>query len=133
MRTLCLLAALFAGTAHAYDLQQLNEDCRAQELRIGDDKPLIDIPKQTQSDRCLAYIRGVVDGYEIADRLAGKVGVQLNAFCLPKDPEIDFRLTRAVVIQLERMPPLSTVSAATLVAGSLAKAFPCPETLEQKK
>ena len=59
--------------------------------------------------------------------------MKLNAFCLPNDPDLSMRLVRAVVIHVERVPPNTTMSTATLVAGALAKAFPCPEVLEPKK
>lgn len=127
LKSLCLLALFACASAQAYDIKQLDSDCRAQELHIGDERPAVDVPTQAKTASCLAYIRGVVDGYTIGETLAGKIGVRLNAFCLPNDSELDFRLTRAVVIQLERLPPRSTVSPATLVAGALAKAFPCPE------
>ncbi|GAB1367816.1 hypothetical protein MASR1M42_03640 [Azonexus hydrophilus] len=59
-----------------------------------------------------------------------KIGVRLNAFCLPQDRELSRRLVRAVVIHVERVPPETTVS--NLVAGALAKAFPCPEPAPEK-
>ena len=45
----------------------------------------------------------------------------------PNDPDLSMRLVRAVTIHVERVPPNTTMSTATLVAGALAKAFPCTE------
>lgn len=131
-RLLVLIAALFASQAHAYTAQEMLEDCRiAERLFAGEKKsdPFLAI----RSSRCISYVAGFADGYAVSDFLAEKVGVRLNAFCLPRDPDLSLRLVRAVVIHVERVPPDTTASTATLVAGALAKSFPCPEVLEPKK
>ena len=132
IRLLILCAALFAGHAHAYTAQEMLEDCRSAERLYAGEKnadPFFAI----RSNRCISYVAGFADGYAVSDFLAEKIGVRINAFCLPKDPDLSLRLVRAVVIHVERVPPDTTVTTATLVAGALAKAFPCPEVLEPKK
>jgi len=132
IRLLILCAALFAGHAHAYTAQEMLEDCRSAERLYAGEKnsdPFFAI----RSNRCISYVAGFADGYAVSDFLAGKIGVRINAFCLPKDPDLSLRLVRAVVIHVERVPPDTTVTTATLVAGALAKAFPCPEVLEPKR
>lgn len=132
IRLLILCAALFAGHAHAYTAQEMLEDCRsAEKLHAGEKNsdPFFAI----RSSRCISYVAGFADGYAVSDFLANKIGVRINAFCLPNDPDLSLRLVRAVVIHVERVPPDTTVTTATLVAGALAKAFPCPEVLESKK
>jgi hypothetical protein len=86
-----------------------------------------------RSARCIAYVAGFADSYAVSEYLAGQIGIKLNAYCLPNDPDLSMRLVRAVTIHVERVPPNTTMSTATLVAGALAKAFPCAETLESKK
>lgn len=132
IRLLILCAALFAGQAHAYTAQEMLEDCRSAERLYAGEKNS-DPFFAMRSNRCISYVAGFADGYAVSDFLAEKVGVRINAFCLPNDPDLSLRLVRAVVIHVERVPPDTTVSTATLVAGALAKAFPCPEVLESKK
>ncbi|WP_306603872.1 Rap1a/Tai family immunity protein [Azonexus sp.] len=126
-----LLLGLLAGSAHAYTGQELLEDCRAAEALYAEVKNS-DPHHAIRSSRCISYIAGFADGYAISDYLAEKIGVQLNAFCLPNDPDLSQRLVRAVVIHVERTPPQNTASTATLVAGALAKSFPCADLLERK-
>lgn len=127
-----LVIALFSATVHAYTARELLDDCRvAEELPL--EKPATDPVLALKSRRCQAYVSGFADGYTLSDRLAEKIGVRIGAFCLPNDPELLHRLVRAVVIHVERVPPDTTVGTATLVAGALAKSFPCSETLESKK
>lgn len=132
IRLLALCAALFASHAHAYTAQEMLEDCRSAERLYAGEKntdPFFAI----RSNRCISYVAGFADGYAVSDFLAEKIGVRINAFCLPNDADLSLRLVRAVVIHVERVPPDTTVTTATLVAGALAKAFPCPEVLEPKK
>jgi hypothetical protein len=82
----------------------------------------------------MAYVAGFADGYGVGDFLSEKVGVKLNAICLPEESkDLTYRLVRAVLSHLERQPPNNKASTATLVAGALSKAFPCQETAEPKK
>lgn len=132
IRLLILCAALFAGHAHAYTAQEMLEDCRSAERLYAGEKntdPFFAI----RSNHCISYVAGFADGYAVSDFLAERIGVRINAFCLPNDADLSLRLVRAVVIHVERVPPDTTVTTATLVAGALAKAFPCPEMLEPKK
>jgi len=127
MKKLCLVAALLiSAPVFAYSPKQLLADCQATEAPQ-------DAENTQKAARCTAYLEGFTDGYAVGEYLADKVGVQLNAYCLPRDPELLHRVTRAVLIQLERVPPNSTLSSATLVGGALAKAFPCAEGLDPKK
>jgi hypothetical protein len=127
-----LFCLLLAPAVHAYTGQEMLADCRLAEAQESETKSS-DPQQKLRSGRCLSYIAGFADGYEISDYLAEKVGVRLNAFCLPNDPDILHRMVRAVVIHVERTPPQNTISTATLVAGALAKAFPCSDLLERKK
>ncbi|MBU1366102.1 MAG: hypothetical protein KKE51_19970 [Gammaproteobacteria bacterium] len=132
MKFLWLVAALFATSAQAYTGQELRGDCQAaNDLYAGQKSS--DPFQAIRSARCIAYVAGFADSYGVSDYLAEQVGVKLNAFCLPKDPDLSQRLVRAVLIHVERVPPQTTVSPATLVAGALAKAFPCADSLESKK
>ncbi|MCG2578932.1 hypothetical protein LZ012_18215 [Dechloromonas sp. XY25] len=132
MKYLWLIAALFAAHAHAYSPDELRGDCQAAEEMYAKQKSSDPI-HSIRSARCIAYVAGFADGYAVSDYLAEKVAVKLNAFCLPNDPDLSMRLVRAVTIHVERVPPNTTMSTATLVAGALAKAFPCSEALEPKK
>jgi len=126
----CLLSA---APALAYSGAELRDDCQAADARYREQRSS-DPYDAIRGARCIAYLAGFADSYAISDYLADKVGVRLNAFCLPKeDDDLSMRLVRAVVIHLERMPPNASASTAILVAGALAKAFPCPEALEPKK
>ena len=132
MKFLWLIALLFATSAQAYTGQELRGDCQvADEMYAGQKSS--DPFQAIRSARCIAYVAGFADSYAVSDYLAEKIGVKLNAFCLPNDPDLSMRLVRAVVIHVERVPPNTTMSTATLVAGALAKAFPCSEALESKK
>jgi hypothetical protein len=132
MKYFWLIAALFASQADAYSTTELRGDCQiAEEMYAGQKSS--DPYQSIRSARCIAYVAGFADSYAISDYLAEKVGVKLNAFCLPNDPDLSMRLVRAVAIHAERVPPNTTVSTATLVAGALAKAFPCSDSLEPKK
>ncbi len=125
MKKLILFVALLASAhAHAYTGSELKEDCQAAEEYFAEKKSG-DPYQSIKSARCISYVAGFADSYAVSEYLAGKIGVGLNAFCLPKDPDLTRRLVRAVAIHVERVPPNSTASTATLVAGALAKAFPC--------
>lgn len=127
-----VFALLLSGMAHAYTAKEMLEDCKAAESMYAGEKNS-DPFFAMRSGRCIAYVAGFADGYAVSDYLAEKVGVRLNAFCLPNDNDLSLRMVRAVVIHVERTPPQTTSSTATLVAGALAKSFPCTETLEPKK
>lgn len=125
MKRLPALSLLFLALgAQAYSGKELLEDCQAAEAMYQDKKS--DNPYQSvQVVRCLSYVTGFADGYEVGEYLGGQVGVQLNAFCLPKADDLPYRMVRAVVSHLERQPPNSQASSRTLVAGALSKTFPC--------
>jgi len=132
MKFLWFVTLLLATSAQAYTGQELRGDCQAADELYSGQKSS-DPFHAIRSARCIAYVAGFADSYGVSDYLAEQVGVKLNAFCLPKDPDLSMRLVRAVVIHVERVPPNTTVSPATLVAGALAKAFPCSDSLESKK
>lgn len=131
-RLLCLCLLLLALPASAYTAQELREDCLAAEEFYNRQAPT-DVYHSVRVARCVSYLSGFVDGYGIGDYLADKVGLGLNAFCPPRDPDLNRRMVRSVLAQLDRLPPEVTASTATLVAGALAKTFPCPDALEPKK
>ncbi|MDR1996437.1 Rap1a/Tai family immunity protein [Azonexus sp.] len=130
---LLLLAALgTASPALAYTSAELRGDCQAAEALYQEQRSS-DPYEAIRSTRCIAYVAGFVDGYAISDYLAEKIGVRLNAFCLPQDDHLPQRLVRAVLLnQLERLPADDS-STATIVAGALARSFPCSEALEPRQ
>lgn len=132
MKWIFLFAALLSLQAHAYTGMELREDCQAAEDAFATSGRL-DPRSSPKAARCIAYVEGFADGYAISDFLAESVGVKLNAFCLPPGRDLTYRLVRAVLAHLERQPPNPEGSTATLVAGALAKTFPCSEPLEPKK
>ena len=129
---LCLLAASLSLSAQAYTADELHGDCLAAEEFYAA-KSNADPHQSIRGARCMAYVAGFADGYAVSDYLAEKVGVTLNAICLPKDKDLPYRLVRSVLAHLERTPPKSTLSTATLVAAALSKTFPCADQLESKK
>lgn len=126
----CLLALCAAASAHAYSARELLDDCTAADQYYAQNS---DTEPSTKATRCIAYLMGIADGYAISDYLAEKVGVKLNAFCLPRDNNLAERLVRATLNHIEHMPPNTTASTATLVASALGKSFSCPDSLESKK
>jgi len=132
VRYFLLFTTLLATQAHAYSVQELREDCQAAESFYGEKKST-DPYQSVMSARCIGYVAGFADGYAISDYLAEKVGVKLNAFCLPTDGNLSARLVRAVLGHLDRQPPNSSISTARLVASALANTFPCADSLEPKK
>lgn len=132
MKYLWLVAALFATQAFAYSNQELREDCQAAESFFADAKSA-DPYQSVRSARCIGYVAGFADSYAISDYLAEKVGVKLNAYCLPTDGNLTARLVHAVLGHLDRQPRNSTASTAMTVAGALANTFPCTDSLEPKK
>jgi len=132
MNWLLLFATFFALPAHAYSGKELREDCLAAEASVAPNAS-ITAYKSAKGARCIGYLEGFVDGYAISDHLAETVGVKLNAFCLPKSPDLSYRLVRSVLAHLDRQPPNPESGTATLVAAALSKTFPCAEPLEPKK
>ncbi len=133
MKPYWLLAfLLFTTSAHAYSSRELREDCQAAE-QFFDTGKSTDPYQSVQSARCISYVAGFADSYAVSDYLAEKVGVKLNAFCLPETPDLSARLVRAVLAQTEHLPPNDNSSPARLVAGAFARSFPCSESLEPKK
>jgi len=127
-----LLLALFATTAHAYSGKELRDDCLAAEEFYAQ-KKASDLYQSVKVARCVSYLAGFADSYSISDYLADKVGVKLNAYCLPDESDLSPRLVRSVLAHLDRQPPNTPASTAMLVAGALANSFPCADPLEPKK
>lgn len=132
MKYFWLIAALFAGQAYAYTSQELRGDCLAAETFYAHKKST-DPFEAVRSARCIGYVAGFIDGYAVSDHLAETIGVKLNAFCLPRDSDLPPRLVRSVLAHLDHLPPNTTADTATIVAGALAKTFPCADSLEPKK
>ncbi len=131
-RQLGILAACLSFNAYGYSSDELRGDClAAEEFYSG--KPNPDPYQSIRGARCIAYISGFSDGYAVGDYLAEKIGVSLNAICLPDDENLPYRLVRSVLARLEHLPPNSPSSTATLVAAALSKTFPCADQLESKK
>ncbi|MGE5490667.1 MAG: Rap1a/Tai family immunity protein [Actinomycetota bacterium] len=127
MKRLSALSLLcLALGAQAYTGKELLEDCQAAEA-LYQEKKSENLYQSVQVVRCMSYVAGFADGYAVGDYLGGQVGVQLNAFCLPKADDLQYRMVRAVVSHLERQPPNSQASSRMLVAGALSKAFPCAQ------
>ncbi len=131
-KMLLLLGCLLSPNVHAYSASELREDCLAAE-EFYMQKKKSDPYQSVKVARCMSYVAGFADGYSVGDYLADKVGIRLNAICLPTDSDLAYRLVRAVLAHLDRQPPNTTTSTATLVASALAKTFPCNEVGEAKK
>jgi hypothetical protein len=126
------LAACISLSAHAYSGEELYGDCQAaDDVYAG--KTSADPYQSIRSARCMSYISGFADGYAVGDYLAEKVGVSLNAICLPRDQNLPYRMVRSVLSHLDHLPPKPASSTAMLVAAALAKTFPCADQLEPKK
>ena len=133
MKKYLWLAALFcAAQAHAYTTEELLGDCQAAEETYAGKKNS-DPFHAIRSARCIAYVAGFADGYAVSDHLAESVGVKLNALCLPKTPDLSYRLVRSLLAHLDRLPPNPGGSTASLVAAALSRTFACTEPLEPKK
>lgn len=124
-KLLCLIAALAAPPAIAYTGEELRADCRAAQA-LYDGQKSGDLHDSLRSARCIAYVAGFADAFAVSDYLADKIGIRLNAFCLPKEENLSPRLVRAVNAHLDRLPPSGDPGTATLVAGALSRAYPCP-------
>jgi hypothetical protein len=131
-KLLCLLILCAAASAHAYTIEEMRGDCQAADEFFAQKKNS-DPYQALRSSRCISYVAGFADGYAVSDYLADKVGLKLNAFCLPNEPDLTPRLVRAVLAQLEYLPPKPGGNTAMLVASALTKSFPCPDLLEPKK
>jgi hypothetical protein len=131
-RLFFVIACLFAVSAHAYTADELRADCLAAE-DFYSEKKSSDPYQSIRGARCMAYIAGFADAFAVSDYLAEKVGIRLNAFCLPADNDMPYRMVRAVLAHLDKQPPKTQTSTATLVAGALSKSFPCGDQLEPKK
>lgn len=117
--------------AQAYQADELREDCRIAEgmlARQGNLTPYDSL----RGTRCISYLAGFADGYAVADYLGGKVGLQLGAFCLPKEENLAPRMVRALLAQFDRMPPQVRQGTAEIAAAALARSFSCNEKLETK-
>lgn len=127
-----IIAALFSLHAQAYNAEELRGDClAAEEVHTG--KSEASREQSVRGARCVGYVSGFVDGYAVSDYLAEKVGVSLNAICIPGKKDLPYRLVLSVLVHLENLPPNSPSSTATLVAAALAKTFPCTDQLEPMK
>ncbi len=128
----CLLAFCLSASAHAYSVDELRDDCQAADDFYAQKKST-DPYQSVRSARCISYVAGFADGYAVSDYLADKIGVKLNAFCLPNEADLTPRLVRAVLAHLEHLPRKPSGSTAMIVASALAKSFSCPDSLESKK
>ena len=130
---LLFFTTLSALPAHAYSGKELREDCLAAESSFANNAAKPDVYQSPKGARCIGYIEGFADGYAVGDFLSETVGVKLDAFCLPRSPDLSYRLVRSVLAHLDRQPPNPESSTAMLVAAALSKTFPCSESLEPKK
>ena len=133
MKWSLLLALLLTLPAHAYSGKELREDCLAAESAYAANAASPDTYQSARGARCIGYLEGFADGYAVSDHLAESVGVKLNALCLPKTPDLSYRLVRSLLAHLDRLPPNPGGSTASLVAAALSRTFACTEPLEPKK
>ena len=133
MKWTLFFATLLALPAHAYTSQELHEDCLAAESAYSSGAANPDAYQSPRSARCIGYLEGFADGYAVSEHLAESVGVKLNALCLPKAPDLSYRLVRSVLAHFDRLPPNPGGSTASLVAAALSRTFACAELLEPKK
>src|SRR5574343_1099927 len=115
LNALRLLATLFTLGApllcSAYSQAEMRQDCQAAEEIFSGQKSS-DPFHAIRGARCIAYVSGFADGYAVSDYLADKVGMRLNAFCLPEEGDLSLRLVRSALAQLDRTPPKSQVTTA---------------------
>ena len=133
MKWLLLCAMVLALPAHAYSNQELREDCLAAESAYAANAASPETYQSPRGARCIGYLEGFADGYAVSDHLAESVGVKLNALCLPKSPDLSYRMVRSVLAHLDRLPPNLEGSTASMVAAALSRTFACTELLEPKK
>jgi hypothetical protein len=133
MKWLLLCAMALSLPVHAYSSQELREDCLAAESAFAANAASPAAYQSARGARCIGYLEGFADGYAVSDHLAESVGVKLNALCLPKSPDLSYRLVRSLLAHLERLPPNPQGSTASLVAAALSRTFACTELLEPKK
>lgn len=133
MKWIPLLATLLTLPAHAYTSQELREDCQAAESAYATGAASPETYQSARGARCIGYLEGFADGYAVSDHLAESVGIKLNALCLPKAPDLSYRLVRSVLAHFDRLPPNLAGSTASLVAAALSRTFACSELLEPKK
>lgn len=126
-----LLGCLLSLDALAYSAAELREDCQAADTTIVQNKPA-DPQHALRVARCTYYLSGFADGYTVGDYLADKVGVQLNAFCVPRTPDRTSRLVRVLLAHFDHLPPNIDTPTATVVAAALSKAFPCGDETAKK-
>jgi hypothetical protein len=131
-RQLFIIATCLSFNAYSYSSDELLGDCKAA-VTFHTENPNPDPYQTMRGARCTAYVTGFADGYQVSNYLAEKIGVSLNAICLPNDENLPYRLVRSVLTHLERLPPNSPSNSATLVAAALSKTFPCADQLESKK
>ena len=125
MKFFWLVALLFASSAQAYTGQELRGDCQAADEMYAGQKSS-DPFQAIRSARCIAYVAGFADSYAVTDYLTEQVGVKLNAFCLPKDPDLSLRLVRAASLDSigmasSRLPHMTSHCLA--VSGALERIF----------
>ena len=133
MKWILLVATILALPAHAYSVKELREDCLAAESAFAASATNPESYQSARGARCIGYLEGFADGYAVSDHLAESVGVKLNALCLPKAPDLSYRLVRSLLAHLDRLPPNPQGSTASLVAAALSRSFACSESLEPKK
>lgn len=122
---------LGSSLAQAYQAGELREDCQIAESMLAQQTSLTPYDS-LRGTRCISYLAGFADGYAVADYLGSKVGLQIGAFCLPKEENLPPRMVRALLAQFDRMPPQIRQSTAEIAAAALARSFPCNEKLETK-
>jgi len=122
---------LCCSVAQADQANELREDCRIAESMLTQQGSLTPYDS-LRGTRCISYLAGFADGYAVADYLGGKVGLQLGAFCPPKDENLAPRMVRSLLAQFDRMPPQVRQGTAEIAAAAFARSFPCNEKLETK-
>ncbi|MCK6413067.1 MAG: hypothetical protein L6Q55_11675 [Azonexus sp.] len=122
---------LCSPLALAYQAEELRGDCQIAEGMLAQ-RTGIPPYDSLRATRCISYLAGFADGYAVADYLGGKIGLQIAAFCPPKDENLAPRMVRALLAQFDRMPPQIRQGTAEITAAAFARSFPCNEKLETK-
>lgn len=117
-----LLATSFC--THAYDGRDLQRDCEAAETLFA--QPTAGNPYETlRAARCFSYLTGLVDGYALGDYMADRIGVSLNALCLPTGDDAPRLMIKALLSYARQQAPGGSLPTHLLAAGAMVKHFSC--------
>jgi hypothetical protein len=115
--------------SEVYGAHDLLRDCQSAESLLAGGKGE-DFLFVLQGARCVSYIQGMLEGYDLAENLARRVGAEVSVFCPPRAEGARLRWARAVLAYFDHQPPLPKESAqfipaSRVLAAALSRFFPC--------